>query len=171
MLVGMRYNVVVLFYLIGFIKCATAPQPLDLIDFDTNETFLSVFLTIYHMTWSHAVHFNQVVNVLRGFEDNPLPLYHDDTSLQIVCDQVLLGFIHKDSAFLYTRSRRLLLRILENRPTRRVIRALVCQAVLEDNEEIPRFIGAITPYYLRGGSGIRRCFNSIHLNSGSCREQ
>lgn len=113
-----------------------------LVDYDPNETFLSVFLTIYHMNWHHELHFNRILSVLTEFENDPMPLYQDDISLRIVCEQVLFGFINEqEGGFLYNRSRRLLLRILGNRPTRRILNELLGQAALADVQEVSQIIG------------------------------
>lgn len=133
-------------------------------DLDSNESFLSIFMTIYHMTWTHQVHFDRVINAIRDFEENPLPLYHDETSLQIVCEQIIFGFVNRDNNFLLTRSRRLLQRILRNRPTRRVLSELIGQAGSADVAEVRRFIrGTLPVYVVNPLSKIRNNFKWLNF--------
>lgn len=170
------FNYLVGVCLLCVFTIATFLPPLTndvLIDYDPNETFLSVFLTIYHMTWSHAVHFNRIHNVLSEFENNPVPLYQDDISLQIVCEQVLFGFINdQNGGFLYTRSRRLLLRILRNYPTQGILNELLDQAALAGIEDISQIMGRFAfEAFIESTSLISLDGNCNYINARQDRGQ
>lgn len=96
-----------------FLNCVTAPNYFH--DSNPDELCLNVFLTIYHMNWSHPIHYDRVVSVLSEFEQDPSRLFNDQITLEIVIEQIVLG-IEIQTGFLADRSLRLLNRVIRSNP-------------------------------------------------------
>lgn len=103
-----------------------------LIDSEPSETFLQVFLRIYHIQWNGSDQMGRIISVLSDFESNPARFYEDEFCLNIVMSEILKGFSVDFPVFFYNRSRRLLLRIFLNKPRRIFWRNLLILA--EDND-------------------------------------
>lgn len=135
-------------FLLLYILTAVSNSPeiarIVLIDYDSSETFLNVFLDIYGMRWSHPTHFDQIIAVLSDFETDPSKLFDNETCLEIVIDQINLGFQTTNGGFLYNRSVRLLTRIFRMNPSSRVIRLFIVRLT-----SLPEILLMIRSYYER----------------------
>lgn len=104
---------------------ATA-QRIILEDLNPTEPFLSVLLNLYGMNWVHPIHYERLSRVLSNFEVDPGEFFHDQICLEIVIEQLIIGF-EMQSGFFFERSRRLLARILNSNPNATVIMIIMNQ--------------------------------------------
>ena len=91
----------------------------ETLDYNSSESFLNIFLTIYDMNWC-SINSERIKEVLGKFESNPTVLFNDDICFPVVIEQINLGFIYDFSIF-YDRSQRLTVRILMACPPNKVI--------------------------------------------------